>query len=401
MALLSTLGVFAQCYPELLVPHIDTLVPYLKGDNGAKKYEPVIVSNVSSIVSLSSSHFSSNELNRLTGGGLPTDLVNIAYKFPPSAVGPAVEALANLANHPDAEDGSIQEKKLFNLAKQFYAYLLKNKDQTNDFSKMKKAMRDNIRRALSVLGSICRYYKCRDGFDNHNLDPNGFSVITDVKQLQFSSNVLSSACFALFKEYLEKEDEQTKCLALRAMNGIFISRPRVVLAAEQLGIISSVISETAPPSVQIESLRCWRDILLAEEKRIESGAAKDKMLHEKDITLSKRISGDQDGDSCISGSVLTKHADRLYELTLSKDEKVRHMIIDLIGHLLRQGLINPMATVPYLLAVQGDVKSPATRSLALKLLINEGEKRPDMLREFSYHLLCIFLFLVHVYKISF
>lgn len=58
------------------------------------------------------------------------------------------------------------------------------------------------------------------------------------------------------------------------------------------------------------------------------------------------------------------------------------MIIDLIGHLLRQGLINPMATVPHLLAVQGDVKSPATRLLALKLLINEGEKRPDMLREF-------------------
>ena len=80
------------------------------------------------------------------------------------------------------------------------------------------------------------------------------------------------------------------------MNGIFISRPRVVLVAEQLGIITSVLSEAAPPSVQIESLRCWRDILLAEENRIESGAAKQKMKEQKDITLSKRISGDQDGD---------------------------------------------------------------------------------------------------------
>ncbi|KAL7534879.1 hypothetical protein ACHAXR_010105 [Thalassiosira sp. AJA248-18] len=384
IALLSTLSVFSQSYPELLVPHIVTLVPYLKGDNGSKKYETAIVSTVSGIVSLSSSHFSNSELSRLTGGELPTDLVNIAYKFPPSAVSSAVEALSKLANHPGASAGSVcsvQEKKLFNLAVQFYSYLLKNKDKTNDFSKMKKSIRDNIRRALSALGSICRFYECHDGVDNHNLDPNGFTVMTDTKQLKFSGNVLSSACFALFKEYLEKEDEQTKCLALRAMNGVFISRPRVVLAAEQLGITTAVISETAPPSVQIESLRCWRDILLAEEKRIESGEAKEKMLHLKDITLSKRISGDQDGDACISGSVLTKHADRLYELTLSKDEKVRHMIIDLIGHLLRQGLINPMATVPYLLAVQGDVKSPATRSLALKLLINEGEKRPDMLRQ--------------------
>ena len=80
VALLSVLSVFSQAYPELLVPHIDTLVPYLKGDNAAKKFETSIVSNVSSIVSQSSSHFSSAELARLTGGGLPTDLVNIAYK---------------------------------------------------------------------------------------------------------------------------------------------------------------------------------------------------------------------------------------------------------------------------------------------------------------------------------
>jgi cohesin loading factor subunit SCC2 len=80
VAIFSVLTVFAQTYPELLVPHIDTLVPYLKGDNAAKKFETAIVSTVSSIVSLTSSHFSRAELARLTGGGLPADLVNIAYK---------------------------------------------------------------------------------------------------------------------------------------------------------------------------------------------------------------------------------------------------------------------------------------------------------------------------------
>ena len=80
VALLSTLSVFAQSYPELLVPHMDTLLIYLKGDNGAKKYETVIVGTVSNIVSLSSSHFSSAELARLMGSELPTDLVNIAYR---------------------------------------------------------------------------------------------------------------------------------------------------------------------------------------------------------------------------------------------------------------------------------------------------------------------------------
>ena len=341
VALLSVLSVYSQAYPELIVPHIDTLVPYLKGDNGVKKFEQAIVGTVSAIVSQSSSHFSCAELSRLTGGGLPADLVNIAYKvriccsmsciissplssfsntvfsshfitspqFPPSAVSAAVEALAKLANHPDAKAGNTQEKKLHAMAVQFYSYLLKNKDGSG--SDMKKFIRDNVRRALSALGSICRFYECHDACDSHNLDPNGFCVITDVKQLQFSGNVLSSACFALFRLYLEQDDESTKCLALRAMNGVFISRPRVVLVAEQLGIITYAISDAAPPSVQIESLRCWRDILLAEEKRIESGAAKVKLEAQKNVSVSKRISGDQDGDSCISGSVLTKHADRL------------------------------------------------------------------------------------------
>ena len=182
-------------------------------------------------------------------------------------------------------------------------------------------------------------------------------------------------------QYLNKDDATTKCLALRAITGVFISRPRVVLAAEQMGIITDVMSDKAAVGVQVEALKSWRDILLAEEIRIESGEARAKMASQKNITVSSRISGDQDGDSSISGSVLTKHAGRLYEMTLSKDEKVRHMIVDLIGHLLRQGLINPMETVPYLLAMQGDVKSQSTRSLALKLLVNEGEKRPDMLNQ--------------------
>lgn len=105
------------------------------------------------------------------------------------------------------------------------------------------------------------------------------------------------------------------------------------------------------------------------------------MAAKKNITVSKKISGDQDGDACISGSVLTNHATRLYEMTLISDNKIRYHLVDLIGHLLRQGLINPMETVPYLLALQGDVKCPQTRSLALKLLVSEGEKRPDMLRK--------------------
>mmetsp|Transcript_54628 Transcript_54628/g.65862 ORF Transcript_54628/g.65862 Transcript_54628/m.65862 type:complete len:431 (-) Transcript_54628:175-1467(-) len=68
-------------------------------------------------------------------------------------------------------------------------------------------------------------------------------------------------------------------------------------------------------------------------------------------------------------------------MTTSVNPPIRLATVELIEHLLRQGLINPMETVPYLLALQGDVGEPEIRSLALKCLIREGEKRPDMLRQ--------------------
>ena len=78
---------------------------------------------------------------------------------------------------------------------------------------------------------------------------------------------------------------------------------------------------------------------------------------------------------------MTQHSPRLFELTTSNDPSIRYAAVDLIGHLLRQGLINPMETVPHLLALQGDVGAPDVRLLVRKLLIIEGEKRPDMLRQ--------------------
>ena len=118
VAIFSTLYVFSQAYPELLVPHIDTILPYLKGDNGAKKYEAQIVKNVSNIISRVASNFALEELARLTNGGLPTDLVNIAYKFPSDAVNSAIEALCALVTHHHAKPDSVQEKRLQKLALQ-------------------------------------------------------------------------------------------------------------------------------------------------------------------------------------------------------------------------------------------------------------------------------------------
>jgi hypothetical protein len=124
VAILSTLEVFSQAYPELLVSHVDTIVPYLKGDNGAQRYEAQIVRTVSSIISRTAPNFTLEELVRLTNGELPSDLVNIAYKFPSDAVSSAIEALCTLSNHHHATPESVQQKKLHTLSVQVRPMIL-------------------------------------------------------------------------------------------------------------------------------------------------------------------------------------------------------------------------------------------------------------------------------------
>jgi cohesin loading factor subunit SCC2 len=108
------------------------------------------------------------------------------------------------------------------------------------------------------------------------------------------------------------------------------------------------------------------------------------MDSKKSITVSKKIAGDQDADATLFGGILTSHASRLLQLTQVKDKRLRFAAVDLVGHLLRQGQINPNETIPYLLALQGDVGEHSIRSFALKLLMTEGEKRPDILRQRVY-----------------
>lgn len=65
----------------------------------------------------------------------------------------------------------------------------------------------------------------------------------------------------------------------------------------------------------------------------------------------------------------------------STSVKIRALSLELMGIALRQGLVNPNEVVPFLFALQGDIDNAPIRSVALQLLITEGEKRPDILRQ--------------------
>jgi cohesin loading factor subunit SCC2 len=378
-ATLQTIAVFANLAPNSVFEHFDTIGPYLKADNGVSfDDESKIVGAVCDIIVCLSPNLKYENIQQMASGTLAKDIVLVIYKFGSSALGSAIKALSSLGHHPDGDENSVFRKKLLEMARTFYCYLLR-KETVEDFSNTDDKTRSNTHRALTVLGLVCRYHERPYGVTEEESEVDDSVAEISSSELTYANLIVG--CYRIFSTYLQTLDAPTKCSALRALGGLFVSQPRLMLELEQVGLIEHVMSEESHISLQLESLQCWKTILLAEERRIDGGVATEKLEKNERVTLSNRISGDQDGDATLFGGVLTNHANRLFEMSQSKDRRVRYAALDLIGLLLRQGLVNPNECIPFLFALQGDVENAAIRSLALHLLMKEGERRPDALRQ--------------------
>jgi len=394
VSIFRTLTVFTDASPSDVLRHLDTLLPYLKIDNGLKPMDEAnIACSLCGVLSRVVPELDHDDCERLADTSLADDLAAITKKWGKAASSSAVQALCLFSGKEQSGNTGVFEKRLLALAKIFYSYLVKT-ERSGDYTTKRKA-KNHVSRALSVLGSICRYCES-SSFDSMEMEEGDDDDDEDnVKEITLLR--IAPLCERIFMKFYEKDDVMTKVCTIQALVGIFIAHPREMLKLENSGLLTEVMASTSPEPVQRESLRCWRDILLAEESRVESGEAKARMDSKKNITVSKKISGDQDADATLFGGILTNHASRLFEMTKCREKDIRFAAVDLIGHLLRQGQLNPNEATPHLLALQGDVEENI-RGNALKFLMLEGEKRPDMLRQ----RLCAgvkqaYLFQVHVY----
>lgn len=80
------------------------------------------------------------------------------------------------------------------------------------------------------------------------------------KNLNWSN--ISIACYRIFAKFLSKSDSATKCKAMEAFGGLFLAQPRLVLHLDKIGLVSDVMSEKAVLPLQLESLDCWKKILV-------------------------------------------------------------------------------------------------------------------------------------------
>lgn len=129
-ATLGALVVFASVCPHQLLVHIDTLMPYIKADNGVSfEDEGLIVSSACKMISRLVPVLDRSMMEKLSASSLAKDLGKICYRFGSVAIDHALEAFSALASH-DAGVGHFKAK-LLGLAKVFLDFLVKKKSITD------------------------------------------------------------------------------------------------------------------------------------------------------------------------------------------------------------------------------------------------------------------------------
>ena len=242
VSIFRTLRVFTDASPSDVLRHLDTLLPYLKIDNGLKHIdEAEIACSLCQILSRVVPELDHEDCERLSGTSVADDLVAITKRWGKAALSSAVQTLCLLADKELSDHSGIFEKRLLSLAKTFYSYLVKT-EKSGDYTTKKKT-KDHVQRGLSVLGSICQYctsssFDSMEIEDDDDDDETGSSLKAEVVTLLR----IAPLCEVIFMKYYDNVtiDVMIKVSALQALSGVFMAHPRQMLKLEMSGVITEV-----------------------------------------------------------------------------------------------------------------------------------------------------------------
>ena len=108
VAIVSTICVFASASPQLLVSHLDTILPYLKMDT-SDQYDSLVCVKLCSILSSVVPILSKMTIGQIASSDVGSDLVQIVYKFDVEAISGAVKALSMISKVSERSEAKLSE----------------------------------------------------------------------------------------------------------------------------------------------------------------------------------------------------------------------------------------------------------------------------------------------------
>ncbi|KAF3779134.1 Nipped-B-like protein b [Nymphaea thermarum] len=234
------------------------------------------------------------------------------------------------------------------LIQRFFKHLDVSKDTTGADNEQA------VQRSLFCLGQLIRYSPKSGIF----LDHEHFSI----------AKVLS-----LLKGYLCSESFNVKVRSLQALGFIMIAMPEYMMENDIEKIVGAALSPSS--DTRLKALQNIHEYLVDTEGEMVIEAHKNSANqgtvgsgHEVPV-----VAGSSDSNIC--GGIIQLHWNSILDNCLDVNEQVRQAALKIVEVVLRQGLVHPITSVPYLIALETD-QLELNSKLAHHLLMNMNEKYP-------------------------
>jgi hypothetical protein len=371
------ISLFCKSHPPLFLPYVHVLLPYLKSENNmAYSDECLLALCMTQMLEASAcvEGFSLGTRN----AEVFEDLTKIAFRLSNINIGAAVSCIAILVAYV-TRDAST----LLNLGERCFKLIQHAAVAINSSKTMQKEQLAKLQRFLIVLGYVCEHSrKCSELIcDDHpqflNLSEETYAIMPIASIDRFSASIMNAICYSAATFCMDLNDTTLQTRAAQAFCAVFTGNPKLILLANSSGLIKDLLGSQQTEDVHRTMLQSLKSMMLSEEARLESSALKETMAEAgQKLKAQRRAPTESDSDFTPAGFVLQDHLPRFIEFLTHSNIDIRMSSLELLGTLLRQGMLCPLDVMCPLIALQGD-RDYKIRKDALKILQGEEQKHPN------------------------
>ncbi|XP_077223251.1 PHD finger family protein isoform X2 [Tasmannia lanceolata] len=188
-------------------------------------------------------------------------------------------------------------------------------------------------------------------------------------------NVHAVKCISLLKSYLRMEDFGIKVRSLQALGFVLISRPEYMLEKDIGKIVEATLSSGSDARLKMQALQNLYEYLLDTESQMGTDLTNDTVTRYHEQAGHRVPVAAGAGDTNICGGIIQLYWNNILERCVDVNDQVRQSALKIVEVVLRQGLVHPITSVPYLIALETDPQEVNSK-LAHHLLMNMNDKYP-------------------------
>jgi hypothetical protein len=284
--IICAIALFCVAHPPFIGKHLMTLLPYLKQDDSYSKEENAMIKLkvceiISSTALLDSAAFSF-DLKEIIA-----DLKNCALSLSGKGIKAAINCLSVLAANVTHD-----AMPLYELADTCFRGIRSISSAVPISALLSPSRLGNLQRCLIVFGYVCECWKkcvgatdeLAERFDRTvvGVQPNGLKLqqfyasqdankltaLKDIAEVPFlHPRAMYGSCYSAAIYALTVEDCAVQLRSAQALCGVFTGCPRLMLLAQEEGLLSALLGDSYPDIVHERFLVAIKDMMLAEEVR--------------------------------------------------------------------------------------------------------------------------------------